>query len=99
MLPCSKRERSCCAGSSFVLVLMRRADWMEHSLLELERVDLKRESIHVNKVLLDSADSKSLIPLSFLADAPAACDAASEPVQVASLVLFRRRCMEILDRW
>ena len=49
--------------------------------------------------LLDSADSKSLIPLSFLADAPAACDAASEPVQVASLVLFRRRCMEILDRW
>ena len=27
-----------------------------------------------NKVL-DSADSKSLIPLSFLADAPAACDA------------------------
>ena len=36
--------------------------------------------------VLDSADSKSLIPLSFLADAPAACDAASEPVQVASMV-------------
>ena len=50
-------------------------------------------------LITDSADSKSLIPLSFLADAPAACDAASEPVQVASLVLFRRRCMEILDRW
>ena len=43
---------------------------------------------------VDCAGSKSLIPLSFLADAPAACDAASEPVQVASLVLFRRRCME-----
>ena len=47
-----------------------------------------------NNIVLDSADSKSLIPLSFLADAPAACDAASEPVQVASLVLFRQRCME-----
>ena len=52
--------------------------------------------VHVDVVyvVLDSADSKFLIPLSFLADAPAACDAASEPVQVASLVLFRRRCME-----
>ena len=33
--------------------------------------------------LLDTADSKFLVPLSFLADAPAACDAASEPVQCA----------------
>ena len=33
--------------------------------------------------ILDSADSKFLIPLSFLADAPAACDAASGPVQCA----------------
>ena len=52
--------------------------------------------------LLDSADSKSLIPLSFLADAPAACDAASEPVQVASLVLFRWPLAMHginLDRW
>ena len=44
-------------------------------------------------ILLDSADSKSLIPLSFLADAPAACDAASEPVQVASLVF------SVSDTW
>ena len=34
-------------------------------------------------IILDSADSKFLIPLSFLADAPAACDAASGPVQCA----------------
>ena len=62
-------------------------------------INLQRMGKRFTLLVLDSADSKSLIPLSFLADAPAACDAASEPVQVASLVLFRRRCMEILDRW
>ena len=52
--------------------------------------------------VLDSADSKFLIPLSFLADAPAACDAASGPVQCAGSQpgAFPSAMHEInLDRW
>ena len=60
------------------------------------------DCMHIHIDLLDSADSKSLIPLSFLADAPAACDAASGPVQCAGSQpgAFPSAMHEInLDRW